>query len=73
MTMSWLADRKATTTAHSAIRPGSVRGSVRPSARIAAASSACSVSAQPRRRPKARVIHGSGRRSMNGDHTNLKL
>src|SRR5215470_15955723 len=55
MTMSWLADRNATTTAASAVGHGLATGSVRPSTRMATASAACNVSAQPRRRPR-RVV-----------------
>ena len=73
MTMSWLADRKATTIAASTVIHGSMSGSVKPSQRIASASAAWITSAQPRRRPSRVVIPGSGSRSMTGAHRNLKL
>ena len=73
MTMSWLADRKATTTAASAVTPGSDRGSVKPSARIASASAGWIANAQPRRRPRRAVRIGIGNRSIAGDHRNLRL
>ena len=73
MTMSWLADRNATTTAASAVIHGSTSGSVKPSHRIASASAAWITSAQPRRRPSRVVIPGNGSRSMTGAHRNLKL
>ncbi len=73
MTMSWLADRKATTTAAKAVPTGSVFGSVIPSASIAAPSRNWIVSAQLRRRPSRRVRTGIGNRSISGDHRNLRL
>ena len=73
MTMSWLADRKATTTAAIAVAAGSDRGSVRPSARIASASAGWIAYAQPRRRPRRLVTNGIGTRSMTGDHRNFTL
>src|SRR5215831_10746434 len=73
MTMSWLADKKATTTAASAVAAGSDRGSVMPSARIASASPGWIANAQPRRRPRRLVTNGIGMRSMIGDHKNFTL
>ena len=73
MTMSWLADKKATTTAATAVTPGSAFGSVRPSARIASASAGWIAKAQPRRRPRRAVRNGFGSRSIAGDYRNLRL
>ncbi len=73
MTMSWLADRKATTTAAIAVAAGSLRGSVRPIARIAKASGTWIASAQLRRRPSRAVKNGIGSRSISGDHRNFRL
>ena len=69
--MSWLAEANATSTASSATVHGSAAGSPCPIARIAATSAIWVASAQPRRRPSARVSHGSGSRSTTGAHRNL--
>ena len=73
MTMSWLADRKATMTAAIAVAAGSLRGSVMPIARIAKANGIWIANAQPRRRPSRAVRNGIGRRSISGDHRNFRL
>ena len=74
MTMSWLADRNATTTAASAVAPridqriGNAERTGSP-----APAPPGSANAQPRRRPSRAVIPGSGSRSISGAHRNLKL
>ena len=69
MTMSWLAERKATTTAASAVHQGSTAGSVKPMARMASASATWMMIAQPRRRPRK----GGRIWSSSGAQRNLKL
>ena len=73
ITMSWLADRKATATASAAIATGAAAGSEKPSRRIATASRAWIAISQARRRPKRRPAGAAGMRSISGDQTYLKL
>ena len=73
ITMSWLAEAKATTIAHRAVTPGLVEGSVWPSMMSEMISAICVTSAQLRRRPSRRVSQGTGAWSMIGAQTNLKL
>lgn len=73
MTMSWLAEQKATITASSAVWPGSMRGSTAPRPSSAATSAAWVASSQPRRRPNTRDRTGSGSRSISGAHRNFRL
>ena len=55
MTMSWLAEKNATSTAMSAVQNGAVMGSVRLSPTRLAATPAWNSNAQDRRRPSAAV------------------
>ncbi|BBK33882.1 hypothetical protein STHU_45160 [Allostella humosa] len=73
MTMSWVADRKATASAAMAVSAGSTAGSVRPSRAMAAMRAAWTASVQPRRRPKRPVRTGRGRLSTSGAQRNFRL
>ena len=73
MTMSWLADRKATTKAIAAIKGRFSRGSPVPRMAIDSASRHWIASIQPRRRPSQRVSSGSESWSINGDHRNFSV
>ena len=71
MTMSWLAEQKATMTANRAVHHNSVTGFVDPSASSASAKQAWVTSAQPRRRPHRRVTTGRRSRSISGAQANF--
>ncbi len=73
MTMSWLAELKATSTAKKAVSAGAAAGSLVPSSTRLAASASWVTIAQPRRRP--RRPSGPGRRiwSISGAQTNFRL
>ena len=68
-TMSWLAEKNATTAARYAIAQMSSFGCSSPKTGIAMSSSTCVASIQPRRRPNI----GRPKRSMSGDHRNFHV
>ena len=73
MTMSWLAEVKATMIANSAVIAGSSAGDVEARPRMAAINATWVVTAQARRRPRRALRTGNGTRSTRGAHRNLKV
>ena len=73
MTMSWLAEKKATRRAKNAVPAGFSAGLVDAMATIDAISAAWVAMAQPRRRPSSRPRTGSVIRSITGAHRNLNV
>ena len=71
MTMSWLAEAKATRSAKRAVAPRLAAGSVMPMSAMPASRRLCAASAQPRRRPSLRLRTGSASRSTSGAHSTL--
>ena len=74
MTMSWVAEVAATTSAAIATTSGETEnGSHRPSKTIAAMSTICENTSQPRRRPSAPENSGASSASTTGAHKNLSV
>ena len=70
MTMSWLAERKATRVATSAVSTGAPAGSQTPTAAMVATSATWMQASQPRRWPNPRKAGGRSASSA-GDQRNL--
>ncbi len=73
ITMSWVADAVATSSAPSATSPGADAGSVRPRNTIATISSTCENTSQPRRRPSKRDSTGTSSASTSGAQMNFAV
>ena len=73
MTMSCVADVKATSSAPRPTISGADTGSRVPRNRMAAIKASCEATSQPRRRPSRAVSHGTGRASTIGAHRNLMV
>ncbi len=73
MTISWLAETNATSTAPATTSGSDLAGSLNPSRTIAAISNSCVKTSQPRRRPNRRDRNGTSRASISGAQMNLKV